>query len=155
MFWESFLYFDKFFVWSIKWYQFIASHTPSFIWFSNVGKCSAGTGHSRDLPVFSFFCIFWWNIHNMGPIWPLHQYPRRQNQKYNVHFQVIGLELRALCLCISGNILLQDFYQNHFKLSVFLSNYLECSLLNLPSPSLSAFANIFWICRWRIELNLI
>ena len=64
----------------------------------------------------------------MGPIWPLHQYPRRQNQKYNVHFQVIGgLELRALCLCISGNILLQDFYQNHFKLSVFLSNNLECS----------------------------
>ena len=45
-----------------------------------------------------------------------------------VHFQVIGgLELRALCLCISGNILLQDFYQNHFKLSVFLSNNLECS----------------------------
>ena len=115
------------FVWSIKWYQFIVSHTPSFIWFSNVGKCSAGTGHSRDLPVFSFFCIFWWNIHNMGPIWPLHQYPRRQNQKYDVHFQVIGLELRALCLCISGNILLQDFYQNHFKLSVFLSNNLECS----------------------------
>ena len=70
------------FVWSIKWYQFIVSHTPSFIWFSIVGKCSPGTGHSRDLPVFSFFCIFWWNIHNMGPIWPLHQYPRRQNQKY-------------------------------------------------------------------------
>ena len=49
-----------------------------------------------------------------------------------VNFQVnSGLELRALRLCISGGILLQDFYQNHSKLFCFFNQTIKIAQLTI------------------------